>query len=161
MQAHVCTQDGQYVCISICPTYPSPTSPVNRNIRLKTAYPVQEKEPELQYTYLDTTGRPVVIAIKVNLVEQHIQDFEVLYEFEAHLLLLEPLVVTAALYMFFLLVIILVRLDFTISEVGGRGGERGREEGREGRGEREEERGGGSHWHGVELGVVFKCMFHP
>lgn len=126
MQAHVCRHDGQCVCIYNCPPSPAPTSPANRNIRLKTAYPVQEKEPELQYTYLDTTGRPVVIATKVNLVEQHIQDFEVLYEFEAHLLLLEPLVVTAALYMFFLLVIILVRLDFTISEVGGReGGEGG------------------------------------
>ena len=97
---------------------------------------MKEKERDLQYTYLDTTGRPVVIATKLNLVEQHIQDFELSYEFEAHLLLLEPLVVTVALYLFFLVVIVLVRLDFTISEVGGeeRGGEGRRGEGR-GRGE--------------------------
>ena len=32
---------------------------------------------ELHFTYLDTVGRPVVVAHKTNLVEQHIQDFEV------------------------------------------------------------------------------------
>ena len=120
-------------------TLPSRT-PVDRNIHLRTVYPVQERERELQYTYLDTTGRPVVIATKLNLVEQHIQDFELSYEFEGHLLLLEPLVVTGALYLFFLVVIILVRLDFTISEVGG-----------EGRGRGGEGRGGGVSLLGMTL----------
>ena len=32
---------------------------------------------ELHYTYLDTFGRPVVVYHKDNLVEQHIQEFEV------------------------------------------------------------------------------------
>jgi oligosaccharyltransferase complex subunit alpha (ribophorin I) len=34
---------------------------------------------ELHYTYLDTFGRPVVVYHKNNLVEQHIQEFEVCY----------------------------------------------------------------------------------
>lgn len=32
---------------------------------------------ELHFTYLDTFGRPVVVRHKNNLVEQHIQEFEV------------------------------------------------------------------------------------
>lgn len=32
---------------------------------------------ELHFTYLDTFGRPVVVYHKNNLVEQHIQEFEV------------------------------------------------------------------------------------
>ena len=32
---------------------------------------------ELHFTYLDTFGRPVVVYHKNNVVEQHIQEFEV------------------------------------------------------------------------------------
>lgn len=32
---------------------------------------------QLHYTYLDTFGRPVLVATKSNLVEQHIQDLVV------------------------------------------------------------------------------------
>lgn len=38
---------------------------------------MEEGKRELHYTYLDTIGRPVVVVQKSNLVEQHIQDFEV------------------------------------------------------------------------------------
>lgn len=38
---------------------------------------MDEGNRELHFTYLDTVGRPVVVAHKTNLVEQHIQDFEV------------------------------------------------------------------------------------
>ena len=38
---------------------------------------MEEGNRELHFTYLDTVGRPVVVAHKTNLVEQHIQDFEV------------------------------------------------------------------------------------
>ena len=48
-----------------------------RNIELKSPIKMQEGERELHFTYLDTVGRPVVVARKSNLVEQHIQDFEV------------------------------------------------------------------------------------
>lgn len=52
-----------------------------------------------------------------NLVEQHIQNFQVSYTFNSIMLLQEPLLVVAALYLFFLVVIIAVRLDFSITEV--------------------------------------------
>lgn len=49
-----------------------------RDIRLVTPFNVERRDSELHYTYLDTVGRPVVIARKNNLVEQHIVDFEVI-----------------------------------------------------------------------------------
>jgi len=39
-----------------------------------TPYPIDRMPNELHYTYLDTFGRPVLLATKTNLVEQHIQD---------------------------------------------------------------------------------------
>ena len=44
---------------------------------LQTPYDIEKGENMRHYTYLDTLGRPVIIAYKNNLVEQHIQDFEV------------------------------------------------------------------------------------
>ena len=44
---------------------------------LKTPFDIDLGENTLHYTYLDTIGRPVIVAYKNNLVEQHIQDFEV------------------------------------------------------------------------------------
>ena len=46
--------------------------------KLVTPYDVKRHQQEKHYTYLDTMGRPVVVASKANLVEGHIQDFEVI-----------------------------------------------------------------------------------
>ena len=51
--------------------------PFSRNIVLKPPYEVTEHPLGLHFTYLDTVGRPVVMATKENLVEQHVLDFEV------------------------------------------------------------------------------------
>ena len=88
-----------------------------RDIFFHSPYDVKEQPRELKFTYLDTIGRPVVVVRAENLVEQHIQDFVVTYTFNTVMLLQEPLLVVAALYLFFLLVIIAVRLDFSITEV--------------------------------------------
>ena len=48
-----------------------------RDTVLKPPYALSEQPTELHHTYLDTIGRRVVVAHKQNLVEQHIQDFEV------------------------------------------------------------------------------------
>ena len=48
-----------------------------RNIALKAPFEVRRSPNELHYTYLDTIGRPVIIAHKTNMVENHIEDFEV------------------------------------------------------------------------------------
>ena len=51
------------------------------DIKLTTPYPVQELPRTLHFTYLDITGRPVITLTKKNLVENHIQDFVVEYNF--------------------------------------------------------------------------------
>lgn len=86
-----------------------------RDLQLNVPYEVQRGPDELHFTYLDTTGRPIVILHKNNLVENHIQEFELHYKFQRLLMLQEPLLVVVAFYLLFLLVIIYVRLDFSIS----------------------------------------------
>lgn len=83
------TADLWFIICSIHATHPSAlishthyTPPylmhtTHRNIVFKAPYPVQEQPQEVLHTYLDTVGRPVFIATKSNLVEQHIVDFEV------------------------------------------------------------------------------------
>lgn len=49
----------------------------HRNIHVDSPYEINRASDELHYTYLDTFGRPVIVAHKSNLVEQHIQDIVV------------------------------------------------------------------------------------
>uniref|UniRef100_A0A8C7H7E3 Dolichyl-diphosphooligosaccharide--protein glycosyltransferase subunit 1 n=1 Tax=Oncorhynchus kisutch TaxID=8019 RepID=A0A8C7H7E3_ONCKI len=87
-----------------------------RNIHVETPYPIDRIPDQLHYTYLDTFGRPVLVASKNNLVEQHIQDVVVHYTFNKVLMLQEPLLVVGAFYILFFTVIIYVRLDFSITK---------------------------------------------
>uniref|UniRef100_UPI00398F1C7A dolichyl-diphosphooligosaccharide--protein glycosyltransferase subunit 1 n=1 Tax=Pristiophorus japonicus TaxID=55135 RepID=UPI00398F1C7A len=87
-----------------------------RNIHVDAPYEINRKPDELHYTYLDTFGRPVIIAHKSNLVEQHIQDIVIHYTFNKVLMLQEPLLVVGAFYILFFTVIIYVRLDFSITK---------------------------------------------
>jgi len=86
------------------------------DIKVKTPYPVKREGDERLHTYLDTVGRPVVILTKENLVENHIQDFEVHYTYRRLFMLQEPLLVVGFLYLLFLTVIIYMRLDFSITK---------------------------------------------
>lgn len=83
-------------------------------LKLNVPYAVTRLPDTLHYTYLDTKGRPVVTFTKKNVVENHIQDFQLRYTFPRLLMLQEPLLVVGFLYALFLLVIIYVRLDFSI-----------------------------------------------
>ncbi|XP_063236205.1 dolichyl-diphosphooligosaccharide--protein glycosyltransferase subunit 1 [Bacillus rossius redtenbacheri] len=91
----------------------------SHDIQLATPYPVERLPDTLHFTYLDTKGRPVVTLRKTNVVESHIQDFELQYNFPRILMLQEPLLVVIAFYLLFLLVIIYVRLDFSITKDEG------------------------------------------
>lgn len=84
------------------------------NIKLNVPYSVQRLPDTLHYTYLDTKGRPVIMFTKTNVIENHIQDFQLRYTFPRILMLQEPLLVVGFLYALFLCVIVYVRLDFSI-----------------------------------------------
>lgn len=83
-------------------------------IKLNIPYPVTRLPDSLHFTYLDTKGRPVIKFVKKNVVENHIQDFQLRYTFPRVLMFHEPLLVVGFLYALFILVIIYVRLDFSI-----------------------------------------------
>ncbi|XP_037301440.1 dolichyl-diphosphooligosaccharide--protein glycosyltransferase subunit 1 [Manduca sexta] len=83
-------------------------------IKANIPYAVTRLPDSLHYTYLDTKGRPVITFTKKNVVENHIQDFQLRYTFPRLLMLQEPLLVVGFLYALFLCVIIYVRLDFSI-----------------------------------------------
>ncbi|PKU36857.1 hypothetical protein llap_12838 [Limosa lapponica baueri] len=87
-----------------------------KNIHVDSPYEINRASDELHYTYLDTFGRPVIVAHKNNLVEQHIQDIVVHYTFNKILMLQEPLLVVGAFYILFFTVIVYVRLDFSITK---------------------------------------------
>lgn len=87
-----------------------------RHINMDMPYQIDRMPNQLHYTYLDTFGRPVLVATKNNLVEQHIQDVVVHYNFNKILMLQEPLLVVGAFYILFFTVIIYVRLDFAITK---------------------------------------------
>ncbi|XP_058024147.1 dolichyl-diphosphooligosaccharide--protein glycosyltransferase subunit 1 isoform X1 [Ahaetulla prasina] len=87
-----------------------------KNIHVDSPYDISRAPDELHYTYLDTFGRPVIVAHKSNLVEQHIQDIVVHYTFNKILMLQEPLLVVGAFYILFFTVILYVRLDFSITK---------------------------------------------
>lgn len=86
------------------------------DIKLRLPYSVTRDRDQVHYTYLDTVGRTVVVLHKTNLVEQHIQDFEVHYVYHKIFMLQEPLLVVLALFTLCILVIIYVRLDFSITK---------------------------------------------
>jgi oligosaccharyltransferase complex subunit alpha (ribophorin I) len=86
------------------------------NVRIRAPFPVKEGPREVLQTYLDTVGRTVVVVHKTNLVEQHIKDFELYYDFHSWQLVREPLMVIIAFLLLFSFVIVYVRFDFSITK---------------------------------------------
>uniref|UniRef100_T1GKA4 Dolichyl-diphosphooligosaccharide--protein glycosyltransferase subunit 1 n=1 Tax=Megaselia scalaris TaxID=36166 RepID=T1GKA4_MEGSC len=84
------------------------------NIKLISPYPINRHADSLHYTYLDTFGRPVIEFSKKNLVENHIHDFNLKYNFAKVTMLQEPLLVIGFFFILFVVVIICIRLDFSI-----------------------------------------------
>lgn len=83
-------------------------------IELKTPYPVERMPDTIEYKYLDTKGRPVIKFNTRDLVENHIDDLELKYECPRILMVHEPILLSIVLFLLFLIVIVYVRLDFSI-----------------------------------------------
>jgi len=92
------------------------------NVELKTPWPVTREKDDKLFTYLDTTGRTVVVmrtAPGQALTEAHIQDFQLQFTFPHRSMLNEPLILVTAFFLLFLLAIVYVRLDFSITVDAG------------------------------------------
>ncbi|VDM57883.1 unnamed protein product, partial [Angiostrongylus costaricensis] len=88
-----------------------------KKVRITTPYSMTRRPDELHSTYLDTTGRTVIVLQKANLVPEHIQLFTLFYEFDYANMIREPLIATAFFFALFTAVIIYMRFDFTIVPV--------------------------------------------
>nr|CAG4634736.1 EOG090X04O4 [Alona affinis] len=88
-----------------------------KNIQLEAPYTVTRLPDELHFTYLDVKGRPVVQLKAKNLVENHIQEFKLRYNFSRVVMLQEPLLCAMAFFVLFSTFIVYARLDFSITKV--------------------------------------------
>jgi len=68
----------------------------------------------LHFTHLDTTGRPVLILTKDNVMKFHNQPFLVTYAFRPILMLREPLLVIGAVMAFFVVSMIYYRVELGV-----------------------------------------------
>merc|ERR1712083_588018 len=92
------------------------------DLQLDTPFPISRGEDRKHYTYLDTTGRTVVVLSTGPgqlLTEAHIQDFQLQFTYPHHTMLTEPLLLVSAFLLLFLLAIVYVRLDFSITVDAG------------------------------------------
>jgi len=87
------------------------------NPEVYTPFPIDSKSHDTHYTYLDTTGRPVLVITKKNVVIEHNRHFQVTYNFSQLSMLQEPFLLIIAYFLFFLLIMIYVRMQFTIGPV--------------------------------------------
>jgi len=86
------------------------------DIELSTPYPVAREKDGQHFTYLDTTGRTVIVFKSIGeLTENHIQDFQLQFIFTHRSMLMEPLLLVSAFFLLFLLSILYVRMDFSIT----------------------------------------------
>lgn len=84
------------------------------DIKVRLPYTATREKDQVHKTYLDTIGRPKIVLRKTNLVELHIKDIEIEYNYNRLYMLQEPLLIMAALFLLCLTVSIFVRLDFSL-----------------------------------------------
>jgi len=77
-------------------------------------FPVNQTQ-EVKLTYLDTSGRPVVVLHKTNLVPDHDMPFTVNYSFLSLKMLREPAFLVIAFLLMFGGIIAYVRCEFVLS----------------------------------------------
>lgn len=78
-------------------------------------FAVDEVSQVSHFTYLDVSGRPVLVLKKKNLVNEHDQPLYVLYKFKSTAMLQEPLLLVTAFFVFFLSIIVITRIDLSIT----------------------------------------------
>lgn len=88
------------------------------DIKLATPFPVKRGGDAKHFTYLDVSGRTVVSLFSKPgqlLTESHIQDFQLQFSYPHSSMVMEPLILVAAFLLLYLLAILYVRLDFSIT----------------------------------------------
>eukprot|EP00472_Partenskyella_glossopodia_P013669 CAMPEP_0197516666 /NCGR_PEP_ID=MMETSP1318-20131121/1561_1 /TAXON_ID=552666 /ORGANISM="Partenskyella glossopodia, Strain RCC365" /LENGTH=454 /DNA_ID=CAMNT_0043065569 /DNA_START=32 /DNA_END=1396 /DNA_ORIENTATION=- len=84
------------------------------NIKWVTPFPIESVDTEILKTYLDLTGRPVLVLEARNLMRYHNQNFQVWYSYPNIMIHRGPLFVMIGFMAFFGFVIFTSRVDITI-----------------------------------------------
>jgi len=84
------------------------------NIEYHVPFDIDASSTDLHHTYLDTSGRPVLVLKKKNIVNEHNRFFQVTYNFSTTSMLREPFLLIIAFLLFFALIIVYVRFEFKI-----------------------------------------------
>jgi len=86
------------------------------NVQVSLPFAVDGISDATRQTYLDTPvfGRPVVIIDKKNVVAAHNVPFEVTFDFPQTFMLHEPLLLISGFMAFFLVCMLLFRLDISL-----------------------------------------------
>lgn len=87
------------------------------DIEFYTPFPVDSEGHELDFTYLDTTGRPVLVIRKSNVVPEHNQYFQVAYRFSQAGLLKEPFLLIGAFFLSFVFLLVARRIPLQFGDV--------------------------------------------
>jgi len=88
----------------------------SRNVEVHTAFPLDSEAHTITKTYLDTTGRYTVILEKADLVEEHLHNIMITYDYPAWALLQKPLAASGAFFIVFLLSMVISRMEFQIGK---------------------------------------------
>lgn len=86
------------------------------NIQVNLPFEVDYQSQTTRQTYLDTPaiGRPVIVLKKRNLTPLHNVPFEVTFEFQQNFMLHEPLLLVSGFFVFFVVCMVLFRLDVSL-----------------------------------------------
>jgi hypothetical protein len=85
------------------------------DIKYIAPFPVDEEEFEKRFTYLDTSGRPVLVLRSKNLCKYHHQYVQVIYSFPPLIHLKEPLMLSLMMFGIMAIVMCYARIDLSLS----------------------------------------------
>jgi len=85
------------------------------NIKWSSNIDIDSESKDVRVTYLDTTGRPVLILKKAGMVGVPRKYFQVSYSFSQIVMLKEPILLISAFVAFFFACIVYVRVDLSIT----------------------------------------------
>ena len=85
------------------------------DITLHAPFDVDSEEMSLRKTYLDTTGRPMLVVKKSNVVGDHAQPIHVSYRFTTTALLHEPFLIFVVIFLFLSAFIVYTRIDLSLA----------------------------------------------
>jgi len=87
-----------------------------KDVEIHAPFKVKRLPDEKHFTYLDFSGRPVIVLSLQNVVDEHTQPIQIKYAYDRSNLFFEPLLVISSFALLFAIVIVYVRFDFSIGK---------------------------------------------